>query len=25
MRSINVGYVPDSMLVDVDGKTRLAL
>jgi TRAP-type mannitol/chloroaromatic compound transport system substrate-binding protein len=25
MRSINVGYVPDSMLVDVDGKTRLTL
>jgi len=25
MRSINVGYVPDSMRVDVDGKTRLAL
>ena len=25
MRSINVGYVPDSMLVDVDGKTKLTL
>jgi len=25
MRSINVGYVPDSMLVDTDGKTKLAL
>jgi TRAP-type mannitol/chloroaromatic compound transport system substrate-binding protein len=25
MRSINVGYVPDSMLVDTDGKTKLTL
>jgi len=25
MKSINVGYVPDSMLVDIDGKTRLTL
>lgn len=25
MKSINVGYVPDSMLVDIDGKTRLSL
>ena len=25
MRSINVGYVPDSMLVDIDGKTKLTL
>ena len=25
MRTINVGYVPDSMLVDVDGKTKLTL
>jgi TRAP-type mannitol/chloroaromatic compound transport system substrate-binding protein len=25
MRSISVGYVPDSMLVDTDGKTRLTL
>ena len=25
MKTISVGYVPDSMLVDVDGKTRLTL
>jgi TRAP-type mannitol/chloroaromatic compound transport system substrate-binding protein len=25
MRTINVGYVPDSMLVDIDGKTKLTL
>ena len=25
MRTISVGYVPDSMLVDVDGKTKLTL
>ena len=25
MRTVNVGYVPDSMLVDVDGKTKLTL
>jgi TRAP-type mannitol/chloroaromatic compound transport system substrate-binding protein len=25
MRTINVGYVPDSMLVDTDGKTKLTL
>jgi TRAP-type mannitol/chloroaromatic compound transport system substrate-binding protein len=25
MRSISVGYVPDSMLVDIDGKTKLTL
>jgi TRAP-type mannitol/chloroaromatic compound transport system substrate-binding protein len=25
MRSISVGYVPDSMLVDTDGKTKLTL
>ena len=25
MKSINVGYVPDSMLVDIDGKTKLTL
>jgi TRAP-type mannitol/chloroaromatic compound transport system substrate-binding protein len=25
MRTISVGYVPDSMLVDVDGKTKLSL
>ena len=25
MRSINVGYIPDSMLVDLDGKTKLTL
>ena len=25
MRSINVGYIPDSMLVDIDGKTKLTL
>jgi TRAP-type mannitol/chloroaromatic compound transport system substrate-binding protein len=25
MKSINVGYVPESMLVDIDGKTRLSL
>jgi hypothetical protein len=24
-KSINVGYVPDSMLVDIDGKTKLSL
>jgi TRAP-type mannitol/chloroaromatic compound transport system substrate-binding protein len=25
MRTISVGYVPDSMLVDIDGKTKLTL
>jgi len=25
MRTISVGYVPDSMLVDIDGKTKLSL
>ena len=25
MRTVNVGYVPDSMLVDTDGKTKLTL
>ena len=25
MRTVNVGYVPDSMLVDIDGKTKLTL
>lgn len=25
MRSLSVGYVPDSMLVDIDGKTKLTL
>jgi TRAP-type mannitol/chloroaromatic compound transport system substrate-binding protein len=25
MRTINVGYIPDSMLVDIDGKTKLSL
>jgi TRAP-type mannitol/chloroaromatic compound transport system substrate-binding protein len=25
MRSISVGYVPDSMLIDIDGKTKLTL
>ena len=25
MKTINVGYIPDSMLVDVDGKTKLSL
>jgi hypothetical protein len=25
MKTFNVGYITDSMLVDVDGKTRLAL
>ena len=25
MRSISVGYVPDSMLVDIDDKTKLTL
>jgi TRAP-type C4-dicarboxylate transport system substrate-binding protein len=25
MRTISVGYIPDSMLVDTDGKTKLTL
>ena len=25
MKTINVGYIPDSMLVDIDGKTKLSL
>ena len=25
MRTISVGYIPDSMLVDIDGKTKLTL
>jgi TRAP-type mannitol/chloroaromatic compound transport system substrate-binding protein len=25
MRSINIGYIPDAMLVDTDGKTKLTL
>jgi hypothetical protein len=25
MRTISVGYVPDAMLVDIDGKTKLSL
>ena len=25
MKSFNVGYVTDSMLVDIDGKTKLSL
>lgn len=25
MRTVNVGYVPDSMLIDTDGKTKLTL
>jgi TRAP-type mannitol/chloroaromatic compound transport system substrate-binding protein len=25
MKTINVGYIPDSMLVDIDGKTKLTL
>ena len=25
MRTITVGYIPDSMLVDIDGKTKLSL
>jgi len=25
MRTINVGNIPDSMLVDIDGKTKLSL
>jgi hypothetical protein len=25
MKTINVGYVPDSGLVDIDGKTKLTL
>ena len=25
MKTINVGYIPDSMLVDLDGTTKLSL
>jgi hypothetical protein len=25
MKTFNVGYITDSMLVDVDGKTKLSL
>jgi hypothetical protein len=25
MKTINVGYIPDSMPVDIDGKTKLSL